>query len=257
MIAPIHRLLRVTSHHSPRIMTALAVGGTVMVAYTAFKAGYASAHIIQKAEDEGVDTSDKSERIRLAKEVAPNLIPVVASVVGTAAAMTTSHHISSKRVATVSGAYFAAQHKLDDFRNRLKSSEDYRSAVTRVVDKETRKKIDDEHVSVRAKKDIPTNTIFDTVLVYDSITGKLFHGDLNSIRGASNKVNHDMINNGYATLADFYSYSGLDTTPYSTEVGWNSDRLLEVDFEPMIVDDRPCVNMRYTPYPTSDYIKYY
>lgn len=257
MIAPIHRLLRATSHHSPRIMTALAVGGTVMVAYTAFKAGYASAHIIQKAEDKGVDTSDKSERIRLAKEVAPSLIPVVVSVVGTAAAMTTSHHISSNRIATVGGAYLATKRKLDDFRAQLKSSEDYRGVVERIVDKETKKKIDEEHVSVRAAKDISNHELFDTVPVYDSITGKLFYGDLNSIRSAVNKVNSDINNHGYATLADFYSYSNLESTPYSSEVGWSSDKLLEVDFDAVIVNDHPCVNMRYTPYPTSDYIKYY
>jgi len=65
-----------------------------------------------------------------------------------------------------------------------------------------------------------------------------------------------VLNDFYASLSDFYDLIGLPTTSFSDEVGWNSDRLLELQFSTVLSDDgRPCISIDFRTVPIRDYYK--
>ena len=55
-----------------------------------------------------------------------------------------------------------------------------------------------------------------------------------------------MFNDLYATLDDFYDIIGLGKTGLSTDLGWDSDRLLEIKLSTVLTEDnRPCLAFDY------------
>jgi hypothetical protein len=77
---------------------------------------------------------------------------------------------------------------------------------------------------------------------------------MESLRKAQNDINHKIVNDYYASLTDFYNLIGLAETAYSEEVGWNSDKLLELEFSAvMSSDNRPCISIAYNYAPIRGY----
>src|SRR5699024_11413746 len=80
----------------------------------------------------------------------------------------------------------------------------------------------------------------------DPYAGRVFKTDVTTIREAVNDTNADALNNVYASLSDFWDRIGLDPTFDSDEIGWSADALLEVTFEPTILEGkRPALLMQY------------
>jgi hypothetical protein len=61
-------------------------------------------------------------------------------------------------------------------------------------------------------------------------TDRYFTSDMESLRKAVNDFNAKVINDTYASLSEFYWLIGLDSTSESDNIGWSTDKLLEVDF---------------------------
>lgn len=69
---------------------------------------------------------------------------------------------------------------------------------------------------------------------------------MESLRKAENKLNSRLNREMYARLSDFYSLVGLPYTSNSEEIGWDSDKLLELRFTTVLSDDgRPCIAFDY------------
>lgn len=104
-------------------------------------------------------------------------------------------------------------------------------------------------VKEKTSQDAPVNTVYiagEEVLIMDEYSGRVFKNDVTTIREAVNDTNADALNNVYASLSDFWDRIGLDPTFDSDEIGWSADALLEVAFEPTILEGkRPALLMRY------------
>jgi hypothetical protein len=60
----------------------------------------------------------------------------------------------------------------------------------------------------------------------------------------------------YASLSEFYDRIGLPTTPYSEEVGWNSDHMMEIVFSTVLTEaNQPCVVLEYLVSPIRGYAR--
>jgi hypothetical protein len=65
-----------------------------------------------------------------------------------------------------------------------------------------------------------------------------------------NDVNFKINNDLYASLTDFYDRIGLERTAMSDDVGWNSDKLLNLRFSTVLSEDgRPAISISYDVYP--------
>jgi hypothetical protein len=60
----------------------------------------------------------------------------------------------------------------------------------------------------------------------------------------------------YASLSDFYHLIGLPSTSFSDEVGWTSDKLLELEISTVLSEDeRPCLSIGFNVAPIRNYYK--
>lgn len=94
-------------------------------------------------------------------------------------------------------------------------------------------------------------------LCYDKASGRYFKGSVESIRKAQNDLNQQIINHMYASQNDFYRMIGLDTITFGDDVGWNTDKMLEVVFTTaMAKDDAPCIVINYLFAPMRGYSRF-
>ena len=81
---------------------------------------------------------------------------------------------------------------------------------------------------------------------------------METLKKAQNDTNYQVLNDVYASLGDFYSRVGLARTSISEEVGWNSNKLLELEFSTTMSEDgRPCISIGFHVDPVRNYHKVY
>lgn len=84
------------------------------------------------------------------------------------------------------------------------------------------------------------------ILCCETFTMRYFVSDMEKLRKAMNDLNSRLLKHDYATLDDFYYLIGLDSTGYSGQLGWKSDKLLELEFSTALTpDNRPCITFGY------------
>ena len=94
------------------------------------------------------------------------------------------------------------------------------------------------------------------VLCYDMYTGRYFQSDMETIKQAQNNLNHHILNNVYASLNDFYDMIGLSRIKTGDEIGWNSDKLMEIYFSTTMSDDqKPCIAIDFSVEPVRNYFR--
>ena len=94
------------------------------------------------------------------------------------------------------------------------------------------------------------------VIFHEAFTGRYFRSNMEDVKQAVNRINHHMINNFSADLNDFYDFVGLDRTDMGDQLGWNSDKLIELEFTTIMDDQqRPAVSFRYANPPRESYFR--
>jgi hypothetical protein len=69
---------------------------------------------------------------------------------------------------------------------------------------------------------------------------------MEKLRRANNELNSKLLKHDYATLDDFYYMLGLSPTTTSGNIGWQSDKLMDLIFSTTLSDDgRPCITFEY------------
>lgn len=237
-----------TTDNSPLILTALGVAGTITTAVLTGKASYKASEVIRVEGERQADRlrGEPFHPVELPmKEKAELVWKLYIPAVGTGV-MTVSCIIMANRIGTKRAAAMAAAYSLSE-----KAFEEYREKITEKLGKGKEQAARDELAQERVNKNpVVSREIIITdggdVLCYDSITGRYFMNSMESIRKAVNDVNEQLIHDSYVSLNEFYDKIGLPSTPYSNEIGWNLDRMLEIDFSTVLSDDgRPCISIEY------------
>lgn len=266
---------KVAAENSPAILTAIGVTGTLSTAYLAAKGAFKSAKDLQEAEgqkynydSEGNRREDKSERDMTPEELASrtltfqekfeatwqNYIPAATTCAVTIAAIICSHNISERRRAAVASAYAVVK----------ESYGEYRAKTLDKVGKKKEEEIRSEIAQDRIEKHPPSQS---TLIVTgvgqtwcrDAWTGQYFVSDMETIRKAVNEFNHALVNSAHPqSLADFHQMIGLPRTPGGEEIGWSTDKLLEVEFVGVLREDGlPCLEMSFKNLPNPRYADYH
>lgn len=253
----VHRAKFLLDDHSTTILSAVAVGGTVVTAVMTGRASFKAAEIIAREKEElqsegkFPDTKldfSKTEKVKL---VWTQYLPPVAIGVTTITCIIVANKISSKKIAALAVAGGISERALQEYKDKV---------VEKIGAREDRK-IRDEIAQDRVTNN-PVNSreilIAGTgeVLCYDMTTGRYFQSTVEEIKRAENKVNYELIHFMSCSLSHFYDEIGLPSTSYTDSVGWNTNNHMEVLFSTtMSTDGRPCIAIDFSKPPVADYEK--
>lgn len=233
-----------TIDNSPLILTVIGVTGTITTAILTGKASYKAAKILGE-ESPFLKTTEKMRLVW----------PLYISAIGTGA-MTLTCIIAANRIGTRRAAAMAAAYSVSE-----RMFGEYRDKVVEKMGANKEREARDEVAQDRIRENpVGKTEVIITgggdVRCYDMYTGRYFHSDMETLRQAQNDLNHQLLNASYASLNDFYSLIGLSTTKTGEEVGWNSDKLLELQFSATIAEDgKPCIAIDFQVAPIRNYFR--
>lgn len=242
--------------NSPIILTMIGVIGTIGTAVLTHKAATKAERILNDvAEDRMLSHKEdipwpKKDKIKV---VWKQYIPPVLSGTVTIGCIVMANRIGSKRAAAVAAAYAISE----------RAYSEYREKVVERLGEIKEKNIRDELAQERVRKDPlrEDNVVVigsGEVLCYELYTGRYFNSSVEAIKKAQNETNYQINAQGHASVSDFYNNIGLPRTSVSDEMGWSSDKLMEIDFSTVLSEDgRPCVAIDFQISPVRDYHRFH
>jgi hypothetical protein len=246
------RLGKVASDNSPAILTAIGVAGTVMTALSTAKASFKAGemlhdHILarkeaeQLPEGEGVWVSNR-EIFDLTWKL---YVPAVGTGIMTIACIVAANRIGTRRTAALASAYAVSQ----------ETFKEYKSKVIEHLGKDKEQKVRDEITRDRVEKNPPPQIINagKTCQVHDEYTGRWFTSSMDALKQAEIDINFQIINEGHATLSDFWRLLGVTHAAICDEIGWNTERKLELDIGSTIEDSIPIFTLDFRTIPVRGY----
>lgn len=237
------RVNRVLSDNSPLILTGIGVTGVITTSILTGKAVLKADRILMEAGH----SEDWRDRLKLTWKC--YIPPFVAGSLSIAAIIG-SHRIGSRRAAAVAAAYSLSE----------KAYAEYKDKVIEKIGENKEREIRDEIAQDRVNKTAPQGMIIATdgtkVMCHDAYSNQYFMSSMEDLRRAQNDINAQILHADYATVSDLYHHigaEGLQETSISGEMGWNTDKMLEMDFTTVMYQDRtPCISMNFATIPIRD-----
>lgn len=233
--------------HSPEICTGIGITGLVVTVVMAVKATPKALTLIEEKKEE-LDTDSLSGK-EIVKTAWPCYIP--SAVIG---AISIGCVISGSSKNLHRNAALAAAYTLSE--STLK---EYQRKVIEVIGEKKEQEI--KQSVAREKMD--KNPIRDVILTskggdnicYDTISGRYFKSDRDTINRAVNEINRRMRDEMTISLNDLYYELGLDPIKIGEDLGWNIERgYIDVTFSTdMDANGTPCLVMDYEVAPIYDY----
>lgn len=232
---------RVLSDNAPAILTGIAVTGTITTAVLVGTASFKAADVLanfEQNDDYELSNKDKFEMVWKL------YIPSAAVASSTIAAIVMSNRIGSRRAAAVAAAYSITDRAFTE----------YKEKVVEKIGENKERAVRDEIAQDRVNAVPPQQLVIAAegkVLCMDSFSNQPFMSTMEEIRRAENNINKQILHSDYATVDDFYDQLGIPHTSISGEMGWNTDKMLDLDFTSAVTEEgRPClvVHFAVTPY---------
>lgn len=216
-------------------------------AFLTGKASFKAAEIIREMESQSYDDGHTDppltakERVQL---VWPEYIPAAGTLVLSVGCIVSAHRVSSRRAAAIAAAYSISERAFVEYREKV---------VERIGQRKERE-VRDDILQDRLKEQPVSKEVVilggGDVLCYDAYSGRYFTSNMENIKKAQNDFNYSIINDGFASLTEFYDKLGLPKTSHSDDVGWNTDRMVDLAITTALSDDgRPCLSIDFGRYP--------
>ncbi len=235
--------------HSPEILTGIGICGMISTVVLAVKATPKALELI---ETEEYERKEKLEPLEVVKVAWKPYIPAVGIGIGSIACIVGASAVNYKRNAALGAAYAISERTLLRYRDKVidtigekKEREIRGKAAQEAVDNN---KITNQSIIVTSKG----NT-----LCMDTISGRYFRSDIETIKQTINKINRRLVYDQYISLNEFYWELGLEGIKDGGLLGWNlSQGLLEPSFSTCLTeDDQPCIVMDLYISPKYDFDK--
>lgn len=228
-------------NNSPAILTALGVSGTITTAYLAGKASFEACDKIRAEESMygPADTYQSMVKERAAL-VWKGYIPAIASGTATILCIVGASKTGSRRTAAITAAYSISD----------KAFAEYREKVVEKLGENKERVIRDELAQSHLNNNPPRQDIIisgiGATLTLELYTGRYFSSDMETLRKAQNDINAQLHDQNEATLSDLYHLIGLPDTSESSRLGWDVDRLLNLEYHAILTEDgKPCMAFAY------------
>lgn len=225
--------------NSPEILTALAVSGVISTAYLTAKASFQASKIIQDKENLGRITEDEAKvHDRLVWKC---YVPPVLSGVLTIGCIIGSSKANGKRTAAAVTAYSLTERAFSEYREKVVEQ------IGKGKEQELRDTIAQDRVNKNPANSREVIIVGNgTVLCCELHTNRYFRSDMESLRKAQNDINAKIVNDVYVPLDEFYELIGLPYTSSSNNLGWTSDKLMELQFSTVLSEGgEPCLAFDY------------
>lgn len=243
-----NRASKLMTDNSPAILTGVGVVGTLATAFLAGKASWRASEIIaDETAAAQVSTGDLTYEYTAkakAKMVWKLYIPSLATAAVTCTSIVCANRIGAKRTAAMAAAFAVTERAYDEYATKVKEQ----------IGKAKEQKVRDEVAQDRVKRDEVGKDLVvmgdGNVLCHDAYSGRFFSSNMEAIRKAENDVNKRIHANDAATLTDFYNAVGLEPTSQSDEIGWNTDKFLELGFSTtMTKEGKPALSYDFLSVP--------
>jgi len=242
---------QILSDNAPTILSGIAATTTVATAIFSAQGSFKAAKLLASEERRRELETVKPEPLTTKEKIElvwPCYVPAATTGVVSVTCIILANRIGSRRAAAMAAAYAMSR---DAFA-------EYKDKVVEKLGERKESKLRDELAEDQIRRNPNTREIIisgpNEVMCYDSITGRYFKSNVESLRKAENDINREINQGVYASLSDFYSLVGLPRTPYSDEVGWNHNYVFELQFSTVLSEDgTPCISINYEPYPIRDF----
>lgn len=236
----INRAVQTIKSNSPELLTGFGVVGVLTTSYFVGRASYVASEIIHADEAAGGTHGDPKERFKERfKQTWRLYVPAGVSGAVTIACIVGAKKTGGQRTAAAVAAYSLTE----------KAFSDYKEKVVEQIGVNKEQKIRDEiaHEKVLAN---PSREVVilgsGHVLCCELYTHRYFRSDMESLRKANNDINEKIVHQLYVELGDFYDAVDLPHTSNSGNMGWDSDKLLELQFSTVLAEDgEPCLAFDY------------
>lgn len=230
----------VTQHflksNSPAILAGVGVTGTLLTAYLTGRASFQAARAIDSAERKHARVLEPKDKVDLVWKF---YIPAAVSGGVTVSAIIVGTAVGTRRTAALAAAYSLSTNAFTEYREQVK--EELGERKEHLLNAKTAQ---DELAHNPPSSSIIVSS--GQVMCYERFTGRYFESSMENLRRAENKINAKLNREMYAYLSDFYDLVGLDDTSASQNLGWTSDRLLELEITSNIAPDgTPCLCIEY------------
>ena len=240
--------------HSPEILTGIGIAGMVTSTVLAVKATPKALVLLEEARtNEDGTLGDKLTIVETVKVAWKPYVPAIAVGIASISCIIGASRVNYKRNAALATAYALSERTLINYRDKVIET------LGEKKEKEVRDKISQDEIN---KKPISSSQVIITpkgnTLFMDSITGRYFRSDLDSIKKAVIELNMEISHQNYISLNEFYSNIGLDRISNGDNLGWNIDNgYVEIDYSTCLADnDEPCIVIDYISQPKYDFDKF-
>ena len=236
--------------HSPEILTGIGITGMLTTTILAVKGTPKALKLIEIKKDEL--QTDELTPLEIIKVAWKPYLPAIGVCIPSIACLVGASTIHYKRNAALATAYAISERTLTRYRDKVietfgerKEKQIHEKIAQDELDKN---KVSDSQIIITSKG----NT-----LCQDSLSGRYFKCDIDTIKKAVNKLNRDLTYQHYISLNEFYYEIGLDGTKTGGQIGWNLDHgLIEPIFNTCLADnDEPCIVIDFAVCPGYDFDK--
>ncbi len=220
--------------NSPAILTGFAVAGTLSTAYYAAKGSFKASRVIEQERLEEAPLKD------VVKAVWPCYIPAAVTGTVTVGCIVSAHSMHGRRAAAAVSAYTITEQAFSEYRAKVQDElGSHKEQVLR--DDLARDRVANNPAAPSAIIAGDGN-----VMCCELYTGRYFMSSMENLRQAMNTTNASVVTDYYVTLDTFYDLVGLKSTSESSELGWDSDRLMDLEFSTVLTDEgKPCLAFNY------------
>ena len=243
--------------YSPQILTGIGVAGMITTVVLAVKATPKALELIEDRKEE-LDAG-KLTVVDTVKAAWKPYVPAAVTGVLSTVCIIGGNAVGTRRTAALAAAYKISETALHE----------YKDAVVETIGEEKSKEVKEKVAQNKLDKNpvvekqiIVTNK--GTFLCYDSLSGRYFQSDIETIRKAQNDINDYLFSEDYASLNMFYDFLGLEHTRLGAELGWKIDSgTLQIEFDSTLASDKsqgiapgtPCLVLDYNVAPKYEFDK--
>lgn len=234
------RMEATLTKHSPEILTGIGISGMITTTVLAVKATPKALMLLEDARYEKGSALKPVEKVKAAwKPYVPAVVTGTVSI----ACLIGANSVHSRRTAALAAAYQLSETALAEYREKVVET------LGEKRERSVREKISKDRVE---KQPVSTSEVYITnkgdTLFLDPLSKRYFKSDIELIRKAENTLNKQMLHDisGYVSLNDFYCEIDLPFTDLGYDIGWNTDKLIDLDFHAVQADDgRPCLSIDF------------
>ena len=247
---------KVLRQNGPDILMGFGISGMILMTVLAVRA---TPEALRRIEKKKQDEHHKKLTAKQTVEAAWKCyIPATAIGLVSTACLIEASVLKNHRNAALATAYSLAETSLREYRNKVVETvgEKKESAIMDAIDRD---RVAQNPPKPNTDEAVVVEGDTKRTLCYDSLFGRYFYSDIDTLKRAANKLNRQMTTMAepYISLNEFYMEIGIPTVDVGDELGWNVDKgLIELRFSSQLVNERePCLVMTHLIPPVYDFDK--